>query len=212
MKKRASNKGNITIKSLATISSLVALSNIANPILAMAKTDTKAETGNTKTKAVYIDRHEYQRKSVSDNYGQVSIAQKLESIIEDARGTCSGSARCTMALAANNFLDTETRYAELGLKTVSMGTYAIAISGDTNKARMLAIVENKYDTTYNYDTIKRFITTKQNEMKRMGLTNEAEIASKAIIKNIGNFTVVAMNPHEEESMKVIEDGLSYLHQ
>lgn len=192
------------------MASFVTLTNMASAI----SVDTQAkELVNTEPNLpiTSIDRQEFQRKVRADTFGTPTLNQVLASIIEDARGPCLGGIRCTLAFTNNGELTLEDRFKQLQLDASRVGDYALSITGNPNKARILAIIENKDDNNfYVHYTLNKFIALKETEMTDRGLASEVIISKRAIIRDLGKFTAVAMNPHAVESMSIIEEGISAL--
>ena len=209
------DKSDVAKKVVAVFSSFVTISNLITNVSAAVNISDQAKTleipKDSNIKITSIDRTGYQRKTKADNLGAPTIAQALEAILEDARGPCLGSVRCNIVTSETYMINAEDRFKQLELDKEKVGEFALSISGDARKARILAIIENK---DYNYGYVRylmnEFIANKSLEMERRGLTFEKSIAEKAIVKDIGRFTAIAMNPHATESMSIIEEGLNSL--
>lgn len=152
------------------------------------------------------------RNLISSEFGSISTLDALEAILEDSRGTCIGSLRCAVALSTNNLIETEGRFTRLGLDHKKIGDYVLSISGDSNKSRLLLIANNNGGHKYIEDKVKTYADIRYNEMRFIGLQSEMKIASSIKIAEIGKYTAVVMNPHPDESMGVMTQGLALLNQ
>lgn len=209
-------KNTITNKRFAisnrTLSLLVALAAIGSPTTAHAMFDDDIAIENIVKISNYIGTSSAKEEISESQYqidSNVSVVKALESILEDARGTCIGSLRCAVALSVNSLIE-NSKFIQFGLDTTKVGDYALSISGDENKARMLFVADNKGNTEYIDKLVEDFSKTKVIQMEQKDNPVEQRIAENFKIAHIQNYTAVAINPHANESMEVMIKGLNML--
>lgn len=146
------------------------------------------------------------------NLGETSVAEALESILEDARGTCTGSLRCMIATTSNGLLEQQSKFESFEMCD-EITEYALSISGDDNKARMLFIGQTD-GSTESLENVKhrllKFRDYKSQFMRERGNIDEYNIAENMQIEIVDNFVLAVMNPHTEKSMAVMKEGTTLL--
>lgn len=196
-----------------TLSLLVAITALSNTTQAYAMYDDAEAVKRVSSIEKSIgtkDVTDTIKQSQYENDGKVSVVQVLESILEDARNSCVGSLRCAVALSVNNLAVTTPKFTSFGLDQEQVGEYALSISGSQDKARMLFVAENKGNTAYVDELVGNFSKAKATQMKLRGNEAEKRIAESVQIVHLGKYSAAVMNPHADESMRVMVEGLTML--
>lgn len=169
----------------------------------------------SKTHRIQQDTLSHMRQLISSNFGDISTVDALHSILEDARGACIGSLRCAVA-TSQNLVVYEERFKDFNqsLDTSYIGDYALSISGNPDKARLLMLADTSKPGSHEYllNTATTYSKQRAQNLKQQGLTGEAQIASNLAYTKQGNYTALVMNPHPTKSLGVMKEGISLLQQ
>lgn len=200
----------VTMAIIATI----AVTSKFTPVYAMYDSDQASKTvdilSRSRATNMLVDKNSNIKGVIAADFGDISTVKALESILQDSRGTCLGSLRCALALSTNSMIENTERYQDLNLKHEKLGDYAISISGDASKARLVLIAENNGNGNYIEDKVNEYAEAREQQLRFMGIQSEMRIAQSMHYHEICGYSVAVMNPHPEKSAEVIDQGLNLL--